>query len=249
MKSKSLAGAVIGTCLGLVLAGCSSSGIRNVTTDGVVSGITVSSHGEVKFVPDTGSFTVSVVEYAKTASEARSAQASRVKSVTAALKDSGIDDKHIQTSFSDVSLNWDYEYGDDDSAPSENERYVARTTLDVSEVDLSRVAEFMDTAIEAGADEVGSLTYGASEYDKCYEEALAKAIDAAHDKALVAAEAGNVKLGSLVNLTEGYQNRYYAADSADIMSKSNGVVDETASNIEPGEIIISADVTCTYDIR
>ena len=65
-------------------------------------------------------------------------------------------------------------------------------------------------------------------------------------KVQAVAEASGLKLGKVVNITEGYQDASYRYAAAGVISEA--VTDEAAFSISPGQIAIEAKVTVSYVI-
>ena len=245
--------------LSCLLVGCGSSGGSAGPSES--GGITVSASSDTKVVPDKARISVSVVTEEKTAEACQFKNAESVNAVLEALKTQGVDEKSLQTSYSNLSAR----YGNrttDASGDSKNAAttgsaysewvitgYEMTTVLTVSDLDISNVGTLVQACVDAGANEVNGIDYYASNYDEAYNEALAQALAAAKSKAETIANATDAHLGKVTSVSEGYQDtsaRYvssakeaYAMEDA---AGGNGPVAETM----PGQINITAEVTVTY---
>lgn len=231
---------MVALVLGLALAGCGSKTV--VVADGQQANvITVSASSEVRVVPDKASFSAEVCVQGDTAKEAQSAAAEPVNAVIATLKREGVDEKDIQTTYTGVSPLYDWS--------GESERitgYESRTSLQVSGVDVDKVAGLMEACVASGATGVGGPSYYASDYDTAYEQALAEAVESSRGKAGAVAKAAGVSLGDVVAVTEGYQNTAYRYEE----TAMGAAMDNGAEmKVAPGEVSIEAQVTVTYAIR
>lgn len=232
--ARTLAACACTLAIGLAATGC--SGTPAPAPEG---GITVSSSARVSVVPDKCDFSVTVAVQGDSASEAQRAAAKPVKSVMDKLKELGVDEKSIQTTYTDVSPVWD-ENGVTD-------QYESRTVMEVSGVPVEQAGELMQAATDAGATEVGSLEYSSTSYEESYAEALAQAVKDSRPKAEAIAEAGGVRLGDVVSVSEGYQDMSYLAKANGAYAAAEEA--DMGIDIAPGEVDIEAQVTVTYAIN
>lgn len=205
--------------------------------------ITVNASAEVKVVPDKASFQVEVQAQGETPEEAQASAAEPVNAVLAALREAGVEDKSIQTSYTDLSPLYDWSNGSDTIVG-----YQMRTVMQVNDVAVDEVSSIMEACVGAGATSVDGLSYSASSYDEAYAQALAEAVTSAKPKADAIAKAAGASLGEVVSVTEGYQDtsyRYKAMASTDEAAGSNAAEMEIA----PGEVTITAQVTVVYAIN
>ncbi len=223
-------------CLALctALAGCATGASSATEGQGT---ITVQASSTVDVVPDVAGITVAIVTPGKTAAEAQKANARPTSDVIACLTDAGIEERNIQTSYTDVSPVWNEEGGQDS--------YEMRTVLHVEGIDIDEVAAVMEAVTEAGATEVNGPELSTSSYDESYQQALVQAIEATRPKAEAIAQASGVTLGSIVSVTEGWQDGSIAYDKG--MRAEAAVTDGAA--IMPGELSVEATVTVSYAIR
>ena len=233
----------------LTATGCGSPNVV-VSSDGSVPGVTVTASSEVKVTPDRASIDVAVTTTGETASAVQSANAERVDAVTKALTGLGIAEKSIQTTNTYLSPRYDYSENavfDDGDPESGIAGYEMTTTLSISDLEIAQVGTVLEACTAQGANSASGIRFYSSEYDKKYAEALDQAVAKAHAKAEVLAGAAGSRIGSILNLTEGYQNMAY--------SYSNGAMAEAAYDtagamkVMPGEVSVEAQVTVTYAIE
>ena len=219
------------------------------TNEGTTMGvITVNASSEVRVVPDKASFNVSVVTQGETPEEAQQASVQPVEAVIEALRQAGLDDRSIQTSYTNLSPRYDWS-GEVEAIVG----YEMRTAISVSDVDVDGVSELMSACVAAGATGVDGPSYYASSYDEAYAEALAQAVASSQDKAQAMANAAGVKLGEVVSIVEGYQNtsfRYAEEMEMEMDVASSDALDAGAgaAKVSPGEVSIEAQVTVGYAI-
>ena len=135
--------------------------------------ITVQSSETVKVVPDMAEIRFSVSTQEK---DAKTCQETNNKDLTAViqfLKNFGINEASIQTS--NYGLNPIYDW----SAGQTVTGYEMTTTLTVSDVTIDQTGTLLTACVDAGINNIDRISYFSSQYDACYQEALAKAIDSA----------------------------------------------------------------------
>lgn len=170
--------------LAVSLAGCSTSvsvpdavRVENVG-DSADGKITMDSSETVKIVPDMAKIVFAVTSEAKKADECQQKNTEALNSLTEYLKGQGIDEKSITTS--GYSLNPQYDW-------SSNTRkligYEMQTEVTVSDVTVEQVGTLLSGGVNAGANEIYSVSYYSSGYDDAYAEALKKAVELARTKA------------------------------------------------------------------
>ena len=243
-KSLRAVAAAVAVALGVVLVGCGSRTV--VVSEGQQTNvITVNASSEVKVVPDKASFSAEVMAMAATAEEAQSQGSEMTNAVIDALVAAGVDEKSIQTSYTNLSPTYDWS-----SDEPKVTGYEQRTSLQVSDVDLDVVAALMQTCVAAGATGVYGPNYYASTYDEAYAQALTEAITASREKAAAMAKAAGVGLGDVVSIVEGYQNTMYRAtnESADFEMALGGDAGGGEMKVAPGEVSVEAQVTVSYAI-
>ena len=125
--------------------------------------------------------------------------------------------------------------------------YEMYTSLSVKGIEIDSVGAVTAGAISAGATDASGIRYYASSYDEAYEAALQDAINQARQKAQVLAEAAGVRLGSVVAVTEGYQDTGYRY-AANGMAEASMDASDASMKVMPGEIDISAQVTVRFAI-
>lgn len=235
--------------LGVALAGCGQAApAPNVVVDAQEAShtITVTATSEVKVVPDMASFGVTINTTGDEAQEAQRANDELVNAVVDRLKAGGVPAESIQTTYTWVNPNWTY---DEETGEERVVDYEAYTHLQVSDVTIDDAAQLMRAVVDAGATGIDGISYYSSDYDKAYEEALAAAVEASRPKAEAIAQASGVELGSIIGVTEGYQDtsvRYVAEAEEAAMDAGGGEFD--AAKIEPGQVAIEASVTVSYAI-
>lgn len=223
--------ATLALCAGLTA--CSAHGSATRT-------ITVAAESAVTATPDVARISLVIASEGESAASAKNANKQPVERVLAALDHAGVERAHVQTTYTDLSPLWD--------DTGKTDRYEMRTVLSVEGLAIDEVASVVDACVDAGATEVSGPEYYVSDYDGCYTQALADALDVAKGKAEALAQAGDVRLGSVVSISEGYQDRSLAvASSYDAVEEAAADAGGMAS-LEPGTVDIKATITVCYAI-
>ena len=192
-------------------------------------GITVTGTGTVQSVPDQAQFSLGVDSTGPTAREALAANSERMRRVLAALFAAGVAKGEVQTQ--DVSISRSYQ----------DESYSAENSVSVTIRDLAKAGSILDSATNAGANDVYGPTLTTSDQEALQAKALRAAVDNARAKARVLAEAAGVRLGSVTAIVESGAEPMplYAAD----MAKR-----APSPPIEPGRQPTQATVQVTFAI-
>jgi len=208
--------------------------------------ITVQSSETVKVVPDMAEihFAVSTQEKdAKTCQEKNNEDLARVIQF---LKDFGIADESIQTS--NYGLNPIYDW----SAGQTVTGYEMETSLTVSDVSIEQTGTLLSSCVDAGINNIRQISYFSSQYDSCYQEALAKAIEASRQKAQAIAEAGGCTLGTIVHVEEyadSQQARYEGYSKRAAITDAAAAMESMDAAVEPGQVSIEARVSVDFSIN
>lgn len=206
--------------------------------------ITVSGRETVKTVPDMAEIVYSVATQEKDAADCQKANTEKVNQLLAALKALGIEEKSIQTSGYDISPRYDWDRN------GEIVGYEATTQVTVSDISLDQVGEVLEESVESGVNQVQSLSFLASDYDKSYQEALKMAVAQAQEKAQALADASGCTLGRPVHITEygsDQSTRYVNVNAVQSMKREASA--DMAMSVMAGEIDIEAIISVDFAIQ
>lgn len=203
--------------------------------------INVSAQGRVKVAPDIAYVTLGVITENKDAKLAQQNNAKQMDQVVKKIKDSGIAAEDIKTVGYSINPKYDY---DKNTGASSIIGYSVSNTVQVTVRDLTKTGTIIDLASANGANTSNGISFGLSDYDKYYNEALKKAVETGKGKATTIAEALGVTLKAPVSVSESggyypsyaYKNESYAMDAA-----------VAPTPVEAGSIEVSASVSITYE--
>lgn len=165
-----------------------------------------------------------------------------MNAVIDAVKNLGIDQKDIQTTSYNVSPVYDY---------TDRGRVFKGYSLDqqisVKIRNFDKISDVLDKATSLGATTVGDLQFTIDNPELVRADARAKAIEAAKTKAVELASQSGLKLGKLINISEGGsyapQPMYAQASMLDKASAS------IAPSIQSGQLEVNSSVTLTYLLK
>jgi len=195
------------------------------------STISVTGNGSVTSVPDRASWQFGVSAQAATAKDALAQASSKANALISALKDAGVASADLQTS--DVSL-----YPQTDSDGRVIVGYQASESVS-AEIAIAKAGPLVDAAVAAGADSVSGPMLSVADQSSLYDQALAKAVSDAKDKAQALADAAGLTLGSVESIVEG-------GSATPVPLPFAKAADSAGTSVEPGTQETDASVTVVY---
>ncbi|MDA9422452.1 MULTISPECIES: SIMPL domain-containing protein [Bradyrhizobium] len=168
--------------------------------DDFPSAVTVSGEATISAAPDLAHIDAGVANDAKTAKEASDANNAAMGKVLLALKGAGIAEKDYQTS----RLSLQPQYGQNKStgaSPVVGFRASNRVTVKIR--DVTKVAGVIDALVNAGANDIGNISFEVTQASKLLDDAREQAVADARRKAEVYAKATGVTLGAPLSISEG----------------------------------------------
>ena len=201
----------------------------------------VSAQAEVRRKPDVARLSAGVVTQAPEAQAAMQANAQRMQSVVAAIRQAGIADKDIRTT--GVHLQPQYAYGEN-RAPQLT-GYQVSNSVQVTVRDLERIGPTLDALVAQGANQVNGPDFGIEDEDAVRDLARAEAVQKARRRAQVYAEAAGMGVRRIVAITEsgGYSPPTPYPRMAMAQSES------ADTPVEPGENVVSASIEVWFELR
>jgi uncharacterized protein len=220
---------------------------------------TISFNGEGKITakPDVSVVNLSIVTEAPTSKAAQDDNSKKSDAVVNYLKAQGISDKDIKT----TSYNIYPQYSSPKPCPltvgigypctndtQKISSYQVNETIEVKIRSLDKVSGILDGVVSAGVNQVNNLGFQIDNPEKMKGEARDKAIADAKAKAVDLENKLGIRLGRIVNYSEGGNGwvmpMFMKAESAD----GRGAPPPSPA-VPSGENEISVNVTITYQIR
>ncbi len=207
--------------------------------------VSFSGEGKVLAKPDVAVIDFSIVTEAATSKTAQDANSEKSNKVTDFLKKQKIEDKDIKT----ISYNIypQYEYPRYGGVPR-IKGYQVSQTIEVKIRDLENVSSVLDGVVTAGANQVGNLNFKIDDPERLRAEARAKAIADAKKKAGELKDQVGIKLGKIVNFSEGVVGYPVPMYESEMLGKGGGIGGGGPS-VPSGENEITVDVMITYQIK
>lgn len=212
----------------------------NITTSPEQKSISVSGSASASVIPDTAYISLGVITQAATAKEASEKNAALMNAVTGALKNLGIQDKDIRTSF--LSIQPVYNYSRDGGAPS-IAGYSASNNVQVTTMMLDKLSDIVDKSVAAGANQVGGISFMVSEekQKQIRGELLEDAVKDAEDKAGKLARNLGVRIAGVKTAS--------ISEMPPPISFVSAAAEKAATPIQPGESKVTLTVDVTYIIE
>ena len=204
----------------------------------------VTGRGEIFITPDVANISFSVETKAKTASAAVKENASKSSKLMETLKSNiGKEDKLSTTGYSLTPV---YEYNSQ-TKKSEFKGYRASNVVMVKTHNLENLGNLIDSAANAGANNIQGLSFDTTKRDEYRREALVKAVQDAKTTADTVASAAGVKLSQILQISPSYD--YPVPVYRDYNRKQASFAEATSTPIEAGEISVKASVTMLFGIQ
>lgn len=198
--------------------------------------VTVTGEATVAVAPDAAVIRIGVASQGKNARAASEANAKQMSAVFAAIKESGIAERDIQTS--QLSIQPQYDRSNGGNARLLGFQVSNQITVKVR--DIGSLPSLLDRAIASGANEMSGIEFLVSEQSKLLDEARAEAIADARRKAELYAKAAGARLGPVVSISE---TGVSMPPRPMMEAMRSGAVP-----VAPGEQTLRAHVTVSYEL-
>jgi uncharacterized protein YggE len=204
--------------------------------------LVVIGEGTVRVTPDYARIVSGATTRAKTVKEASDTNSRIMAAATAALLQSGIAQRDIQTSRFSVQP----VYTPPQQPPAEPKLtgYSVSNQVTVNIRDLDKVGDVLDRLITAGVTSVGSVSFLVSDQSKALDQGRAAAIADARRKAEIYAQASQLRLGDVAWVSE---DSSLAAPFA-MRAPAASTAMATSVPIAPGEDTLRVRVTVGFTV-
>lgn len=204
--------------------------------------ISLSGHGEVRATPDLAYVTSGVVTQGATAAEALAANSKAMADLFAALKESGIEDRDVQTSNFSVQPRYDFS---NNQAPK-MVGYDVSNNVTVTLRKVDTLGTLLDRMVQSGSNQISGISFDVSKPEDAMDEARKLATEDATRKAKVYAKAMGIELGNVMQVSEGS-----AAQPPMPMVRSTMMKADAAPPVPmaAGEQTLAVDVNVIWEIK
>jgi hypothetical protein len=200
---------------------------------------------EVKAVPDRAVVELGVEKQNVSATVAKQSADVAARSILAALRANGIEEKDMQTTFLSLQPQFNYRRGQKISY------FVAAQTISFTIRDLSKLDPLLESLVKAGGNRIDSIQYEVSDLRKYRDQARDLAVKAAREKALALAKALDQEIGKAYSIDEVPEYNYQYARG--LMSNAGYEVAKAPARVGPstaaGQKTISASVVVSFDLK
>ena len=206
-----------------------------------IPSITVSGDATVSAEPDQAEIDIGVVTQARTAPDATKENAERLARVLAEIKKQLGKGDEVKTSGYSLAPNYRYPQG----GKPEIVGYTASNTLRIKTTNLSVVGRLIDSAMQAGANNVNRLVFTLKDELAAQLGALKMASAKARAKAEAVAAALGLKIVRIISVNEGermVQPIYRQAMAARAETAS------VPTPVEPGTVEVRSTVSMTVEV-
>ncbi len=234
---RSLATTVCTAAIGLALL--SAAPFAHADDETPRRSITVSASGTVSVEPDQARITSGVTADGASAREALTNNTAAMQKVIAALKESGIDPKDIQTASFRVEPR--YTRPIEGQAPK-IDGYSVTNEVQVLVRDLDKLGDILDRLVTAGANQTAGLNFEVSKAETLLDEARQQAVANALRRAKLYAAAAGAEVGEVLTIVEG------GGEPPRPMVMARAMKAE-AVPIERGTETLEANVTITWALQ
>jgi len=225
--------------------------VKNLITSPVdlskTRSVTMTAEGKVTAKPDTATVNFSVVTQGKDASQVQSDNDKKMTKVVDYLKSKGVKQEDIKTSGYNLYPQYDYNAKPAGEPPAIS-GYNLNQSVTAKVRALDTVSAIVGGLTANGVNQIDNLSYFIDDPDSLKAKAREDAITKAKAKAQELANNLGVKLGRIINFSEGSGSTpvpYY-----DYMSAGKGGSGgSAASPVEPGGQDVTVDVTLTFELK
>jgi len=206
--------------------------------------VTVDGTGIVTTQPDIAHVTMAIQARNVEVSVARDHAVEITRKFLALCEQLDIDDDRIQTS--GINIQPEYRWNER-SRQQELQGYLVRRQMNVQLVDLDKLGDLIEGAIDAGVNEASPPRLASSRERELHREALAKAAEDAEANARVLAGTLDVSLGDVVEIRATQSiipppmQRAQMASTMALSAEAGG-----ADTYSTGEIRFQANVTASF---
>jgi uncharacterized protein YggE len=215
--------------------------------------ITVSGSGDVTAVSDIATLSINLSKEATTTKEAQKLLNDSITKTLAYLKTQKIEDKDIKSEYGGLNPKYASSTIVCMAYPCPQQEpkivgYTATQSITVKIRDVDNASTVRTGLADIGVTDISGPNFSIDNEDAFKDQARAKAIDEAKEKAEVLARQLGVRLGKVTSFTESSGGNY------PMMYAAKGMMDSTmmaapAPVLPKGENKISSSVTITYEIK
>jgi uncharacterized protein YggE len=224
--------------LALVLSACAPASSSTIS----LRNISVNGTGTIYLTPDIAYINIGVHTEAPDVGQAVDSNNQKSQAVVQAIKSLGVEAMDIQTTNFSVYNSPQY---DPMTGLQTGTTYMVDNTVYVTMRDLVKLGDLLDASIQAGANNINSVSFDVADKTSSVQQARLLALENAHTLATELAAGAGVTLGAVQTLS------YYDYAPSPYYGMGGGGADSAASvaPINPGQMQLTVNVSITYEIK
>jgi len=226
----------------LALFSVAGGGIVSAQTNsgiGPANSISVSGSGQASGTPDVAYINLGVDTVDPDVGAAVDNASTEMAAIIAAISDTGVEAKDIQTTNFNVYPEDRY---DQNGQPTGERVYHVQNSLTVTVRDISSVGTVIEAGLGAGADSINGLNFGIADTTTLEQEARVNAVADARQRAAQLAEAFGVSVGEPIIISE-VTGGYFPPPIPLLARDSAG---GGGPQITPGQLQVNVQVNVTF---
>jgi uncharacterized protein YggE len=220
--------------------------------------ITVNGEAVVNVKPDKIVVTFGIETWEPEIMTAKQKNNDILKKAIAAIKESGIPEKEIQTDHLSIAPRYKDDYRKEDFLG-----YFVRNAFVVTLAETDKVEELVTKVLQAGVNYIHGIDFQTTEFKKYREQARDLALKAAREKAEKMAAVLGQSVGVPIQISESYSGSpwwYYSSWGGWGSNRSQGMTQNAIQNVQGGsgeisetialgKISIQANVSVTFELK
>ena len=226
--------------VGALLAACAPSTVTVQNAPSVRS-VTVTGSGMVTLTPDIAYVSIGVQTQDASAATAVSQNNAQAQAVMNAIKGFGVADKDIQTTNFSIYPQQQY----DNNGKITGIVYQVNNTVYITVRDLTRLGDLLDGAVQAGANDISSISFDVADKTQALSQARKAAVANARAQADELTAATGTQVGEVQSIS-------YADSTAPVVlnfAKSADALSAASVPVSSGSMQITTTVTIVYALK
>lgn len=210
--------------------------------DAPTNSITVDGFGTASGAPDVAYLQLGVQVSDTDVTTAFNQANDLMTTVIGALTEQGIDPKDIQTT--GLYMYPDTGYDPQTGAPTDTTTYRVGNSVNITIRDISKIGEIISAGVDAGANNINSLTFGIADTAALEGQARTAAIADAKDRAAQLAEGLGLTLGDPIIVVESFSS----STPPILYDRAQSVGGASNVPVQSGQLDVQVTVTITFSI-
>lgn len=257
-------GIFVGVVLGVYLVALAVGQLKSIAYIGsglpATNTISVTGTGEMYSTPDVATFSFSVSQTSKTVSDAQAKATEKINAALKTVRESGVEDKDIQTTNYSINPHYDYQNAICPAAKTDGTvsycppgksiltGYDVSQTITVKVRNLDKAGALFASIGSLQVENINGLSFSVDKPEAIQAQARAKAIADAKSKADILAQQLGVRLVRIINFSEdnGYARPMMYGMGGDVAFTAKA---SAVPEIPAGQQKITSSVSIMYEIQ